>query len=44
LPVVDGQRLVGVIHYDSVAGSRRTLLPTQRGESTPATAQRVVRG
>ena len=31
LPVVDGQRLVGVIHYDSVAGSR-TRLPTQRVE------------
>jgi predicted transcriptional regulator len=43
LPVVDGQRLVGVIHYDSVAGGQRTRLPTQRVESSASTAQGSVR-
>jgi CBS domain-containing protein len=36
LPVVDGQRLVGVIHYDSIAGSHRSRLPSQRVESSPS--------
>jgi len=30
LPVVDGQRLVGVIHYDSIAGSHRSRRPPSR--------------
>ncbi len=36
LPVLDGQRLVGVIHYDNIVSATRTLLPAQRVAATVA--------
>ena len=43
LPVVDGQRLVGVIHYDNVANAHRTRLPAQRLESSTSLVKDAIR-